>query len=300
MFGDCISSSPNCVKIMIAKSKFLSILFSVLTCLLAAGSTLFGQPQTAGKDQTPIQDNSFLVEEAYNQERAVVQHISTFSRLWNSKDWSYSFTQEWPGLHNPRHQFSYTLVGMHSGSFSGAGLGDVVLNYRYQVAGSGETRFAFAPRLSVLLPSGDVTQGRGTGAAGVQTNLPVSIVLCRRLISHSNAGATFVPRAQSAEHFRAATVGYNVGQSLIFLAHQRFNFMLETAASRFQSVAAPGKTEWLRSLYVSPGIRWAHNFKSGLQIVPGFAIPIGVGPSAGERGVFLYLSFEHPFGRQVE
>ena len=24
-------------------------------------------------------------------------------------------------------------------------------------------------------------------------------------------------------------------------------------------------------------------------------MPIGVGPSAGERGVFFYLSFEHPF-----
>jgi hypothetical protein len=24
-------------------------------------------------------------------------------------------------------------------------------------------------------------------------------------------------------------------------------------------------------------------------------MPIGIGPSAGERAVFLYLSFEHPF-----
>ena len=28
----------------------------------------------------PIADNSFLIEEAYNQEAGVVQHISTFSR----------------------------------------------------------------------------------------------------------------------------------------------------------------------------------------------------------------------------
>jgi len=260
------------------------------------------QAAAAVKEAPPIQDNSFLVEEAYNQERGVVQHVSTFTRLWNSKDWSYSFTQEWPGLRNPRHQFSYTLVGMSSGSFpgQGAGFGDVQLNYRYQLAGSGEARVAFAPRVSLLLPCGDVTRGRGVGAAGLQTNLPLSVVLHPRLVSHTNAGATFVPRAQNAEHFRASSVGYNLGQSLIYLAHPRFNLILETAAIRFQSVVQPGKTDWSRSLYVSPGIRWAHNFHNGLQIVPGVALPFGIGPSAGERGLFLYLSLEHPFGKTAE
>jgi hypothetical protein len=47
-------------------------------------------------------------------------------------------------------------------------------------------------------------------------------------------------------------------------------------------------------------VRWAFNFKSGLQVVPGVAVPFGVGSSAGERGLFLYLSFEHPFGNIVE
>src|SRR5581483_8134055 len=70
----------------------------------------------------PIQDNSFLVEEAYNQEAGVVQHISVYSRLWNRKDWSYAFTQEWPGR-NPRHQFSYTLQGAHCGDYAGSGTG---------------------------------------------------------------------------------------------------------------------------------------------------------------------------------
>jgi hypothetical protein len=46
---------------------------------------------------------------------------------------------------------------------------------------------------------------------------------------------------------------------------------------------------------VSPGIRWALDFKCGLEIVPGLAFPIGVGPSRGEHAVFLYLSLEHPF-----
>jgi len=74
--------------------------------------------------------------------------------------------------------------------------------------------------------------------------------------------------------------------------------MMETVYASAQSVTAPDQTQWSRSLYLSPGIRWAYNFKNGLQIVPGVGVPIGAGPSAGEKGVFLYLSFEHPFGKR--
>lgn len=44
----------------------------------------------------------------------------------------------------------------------------------------------------------------------------------------------------------------------------------------------------------------SHNFKNGLQIVPGFGIPLGAGPSASEKAIFLYLSFEHPFRKIPE
>jgi hypothetical protein len=256
-----------------------------------------GQIQDAGKQPPPIQDNSFLLEEAYNQERGVVQHISTFSRMWNSRDWSYTFTQEWPAPRNWRHQFSYTLIGMHAGGFSGtgAGLGDAVFNYRYQVAGDGEARFGFAPRASVMLPTGAVEKGRGAGGFGIQTNLPFSIVVSRRLVTHWNAGATFVRGAQDCEHHRADSIGYSFGQSVIYLLHPQMNLMLETWASNFQAVTGERRTTWSKVRYLSPGVRWALNFKSGLQIVPGVGIPVGIAGSSGEQGVFLYLSFEHPF-----
>ena len=45
------------------------------------------------------------------------------------------------------------------------------------------------------------------------------------------------------------------------------------------------------------GLRGAIDFPSGLQIVPGIAFPFGISSSSGERAVFAYLSFEHPFGR---
>jgi hypothetical protein len=253
-------------------------------------------PAYAQKAPPPIQDNSFLVEEAYNQEKSVVQHINTFSYYADSHDWAYTFTQEWP-LGGQRHQFSYSLSGVRPGAFAsqGPGIGDVFLNYRLQVLGSGQTRVAFAPRLSAILPSGNSKFGRGYGGTGVQTNLPLSVVLHPKLVSHWNAGATFVPHARNVDGARAATWSYNAGQSFIWLAHPRFNVMLETYYLNAQSVSAPGKTEWSRTLFLNPGIRWSYNFSSGLQIVPGLAVPLGVGPSAGEKGVFIYLSFEHPF-----
>jgi hypothetical protein len=175
----------------------------------------------------PIQDNSFLVEEAYNQERGVVQHINTFMRMANSKDWVYTFTQEWPWNPHPRTQLSYTVAASSLGEFGGTGFGDIMLNYRYQLVGSGETRVAVAPRISALLPTGDSRYGRGAGGAGVQTNLPVSVVLNRQVVTHMNAGFTIVPRAQDAFGDHAQTLGYNFGESVIWLARPRFNVMLQ-------------------------------------------------------------------------
>ena len=253
--------------------------------------------QSQPSSQPGIQDNSFLVEEAYNQNSGVVQHISSFTRFWNSKDWVYSFTQEWPFPGNERHQLSYTLPVVHTEGVPGSefGVGDVFLNYRYQLVGGAETKVAFSPRLSLILPTGDSAFLRGQGGTGVQTNLPLSVVLSDKLVSHWNAGATFVPHAQDDVGNRAFSSGYNIGQSFVWLAKPRFNVLLETVYSASQQVVGTNQTEWSRAMYLNPGIRWAYNFKNGLQIVPGLAMPIGVGPSNGERAVFLYLSFEHPF-----
>jgi hypothetical protein len=86
-----------------------------------------------------------------------------------------------------------------------------------------------------------------------------------------------------------------VGQSVVWLAKPRFNVVVETAWNSYQSVIGRKQIEESYSLLLNPGVRWAHNFKNGLQIVPGVAVPIGIGPSRGQRGLFFYLSFEHPF-----
>jgi len=216
-----------------------------------------------------IADNSFLMEEAYNQEAGVVQHISAWQRSLRSAAWAYTFTQEWP-LGGQTHQLSYTLPVQRTESPSAIGFSDALLNYRYQLRRA-DARVAIAPRLSMILPTGSTARGLGSGHVGVQLNVPASVTLTPALVSHWNAGVTALPQLTT----------YNLGVSMIWLARPRFNVMLEVT--------------WLgqprggaHDVVMNPGVRWAYNFPSGLQIVPGVAFPDG-------KSVFLYLSFEHRF-----
>ena len=264
------------------------------------------QPTKDGEEPS-IQDNSFLVEEAYNQEFGVVQHIQEVQKLFESKDWVYSFTEEWPvdlplreqKSQTEKHQLSYTLTATSLGAFPGAGggLGDLFLNYRYQLIGNGDTRVAMAPRLSFIAPTGDARFGRGFGGVGWQISLPLSVVANRKLVTHWNAGATFVPNAKNELGDKAPVYGYNFGQSLIYLVRPRFNLMLETVFNSTQAVLSPGQTQRAHTIYISPGFRWAYNLKNGTQIVPGVAVPVGLGPTRGEVGVLFYFSIEHPYRR---
>ena len=244
----------------------------------------------------PIQDNSFLIEEAYNQEDGVVQHISTFTRLFQSKSWVYTFTEEFP-VRGQRNQLSYTIPFMNAGGGQGlnAGMGDLALNYRLQAIGSGVARVAFAPRLTLIVPTGSVRMQRGMGGFGYQTNLPLSVVVSRHFVTHWNIGATIIPRAEDAQGATATVTAWNAGQSIIWQMRPRFNVLLETLWTRTGNVVGRHTTQHEDDLFISPGVRWAYKFENGLQIVPGIAVPLGAGPSAGEKGILLYLSFEHPW-----
>ena len=220
-----------------------------------------------------IADNSFLIEEAYNQERGVVQHIGTWVRALQRSPWVFTFTQEWP-LGSQAHQLSYSIPFQRASRYSG--FGDAAINYRYQLVAA-DARVAFAPRLSLLIPTGSESRGLGNGNLGAQLNLPVSATLGSSVVSHWNAGVTAIPDVTT----------YTIGGSVIWLASPVFNIVCEALWL--------GQTNGERALVVNPGVRWAHNFASGLQIVPGVAYGIGVGPSRGEQSAFFYLSFEHRF-----
>jgi hypothetical protein len=246
----------------------------------------------AGQDEVPVSDNSFLIEEAYNQEAGVVQHISVLELPRHTDEWSFGFAQEWP-LGGVRHQLSYSLP--YDRVTDRRGIRDVAINYRYQLLGDASARLAVAPRVSALLPTGDSRDELGNGALGLELNLPVSFVFSDPFVGHWNLGGSHVPSAEGTDGAEADLDRVFIGQGLIWLARPTLNFLLEALWERIESVAGHDAVATEENLFLSPGVRWAQNRPSGLQIVYGLALPVEVGPGNGDRSVFLYLSFEHSF-----
>ena len=264
-----------------------------ILCALCPATALANESRAAG-----IMDNSFFVEEAYNQEPGVVQHITTaayeVSRLSgpDARAWHLSFTQEWP-LYGQAHQFSYTLpyVFLREPGPRTDGLGDVMLHYRYQIWLDPDHYTALAPRASVILPTGDADRGLGEDTVGAQFNLPFSTLLGPNAFLHANAGLTALPDAASAGG--RDLIHYHVAASAIYAAHRNLHLLLEWVGAWEHGLDAAGgrRHEWVS--WISPGFRYALNLPRDLQIVAGIAAPIGLTESAPDYGVFLYLSIEH-------
>jgi len=245
-----------------------------------------------------IMDNSFLVEEAYNQEAGVVQHIFnafySVRRRSGTDDelWNLSFTQEWP-VFSQKHQLSYTIPYnfVHTAGGSADGLGDMMVHYRYQAYFDEATLTAFAPRASLILPTGDEKLGFGDDTVGVQVNLPFSTTIGDMWFVHLNAGFTYLPNATSAQN--RDLLSANFGASTIYAMTRDTHLMLECVGS-WNQLGDPGRAlrrEWVS--FVSPGVRHAFNFANGSQLVIGAAAPIGISSVSPDIGAFLYLSFEH-------
>lgn len=271
----------------------IKTLMALLVCLLEVlvFNTSAIAEETMTEEPKRIEDNSFLIEEAYNQERGIVQHIQTFEYLKRANSWLYTFTQEWP-VPDEKNQLSYTIPLSHFGEPSETGLGDILLNYRYQLVQK-ET-VAVSPRFSLILPTGDYKKGMGAGTYGYQVNIPLSMILSKNLVTHWNAGTTYTPGSKEPGGARVETIGYNLGASAVWLVSENFNLLTEVVWNSFQLVRTDGSKNNSETCFINPGMRFALNYKSGLQVVPGLAFPIGVGESKNEYGVFLYLSFEHP------
>jgi hypothetical protein len=243
-----------------------------------------------------IEDNSFFIEEAYNQESGVVQHIfNGTSFTLPEREVALGFTQEWP-VGSQDHQLSITVPYYLLNGNTFSGFGDVLLNYRYQLCSSDDWA-AVAPRVSIVLPTGSFGKALGRGVLGAQINLPVSKRLGEYLVAHANVGATMMPGVvvtnATGDEVKRTLTSINLGGSMIVLVSANFNIMLEVVEN---ILGETGTTEDIERTVtnLSPGVRYAIDVGQ-LQIVPGVAAPLVL--SGGERhlGVFFYLSLEHPF-----
>jgi hypothetical protein len=215
-----------------------------------------------------IVDNSFLVEEAFNQEAGVVQNIFTWM-LSRHGAWAGNFTQEWP-VPGSRHQFSYSLVFSNTGEVTG--LGDLLLNYRFQLTEETERAPAISPRLSLILPTGRAADGLGGGTTGLDMNLPASKQFGDFYL-HLNAGYTWLPDVLSSTRLAGSGI-WRVAPML--------NLIVEAAAVFDESFT------------LSPGFRRGWNFGER-QLVVGIAAPITRAEGRSTTALLTYLSYELPF-----
>lgn len=252
-----------------------------------------------------ISDNSFLIEEAYNQEAGVVQHIfnAVYTNDSRRRGWSFNFTQEWPIL-SEKHQFSYSIPSSHvrEGGERQYGVRDILLNYRYQALEEGPAIPAFAPRFSLILPTGSRDKGTGGGVVGYQWSLPFSKKVAPRLALHANFGLTFLPKVRVPVDSggrrlspKRSLVSYNVGGSAIFAFFSRLHLLVEWVGNFEESLNDEGRKERAFKPVISPGVRAAIINEEKFQTVLGVGVPIGLSRKADNQGVFLYLSIEHDF-----
>lgn len=233
-------------------------------------------------DDFKIVDNSFLVEEAFNQEPRIYQNIFNWTR--QNGDWIFTFTQEWP-VPGIRHQLSYTIPVASLGGVTG--VGDVLANYRYQVLEEGPGRPAVAPRISAVLPTASAKFGGGN--YGVQVDLPFS----KRhgdVYYHWNVGFTSVKTATTPDltsPFLAASAVYRLRPMI--------NLMLESVMSFDEIVSDAGDLTRSKSVTLAPGVRGGWNIAEEKQIVVGAAVPITWNDGRTAAGAFVYFSYELPF-----
>jgi hypothetical protein len=207
-----------------------------------------------GGEPSPIEDRNFMLESGWNREDAALQVNSFFFRGATSHE----LVGEW-AMRSQRHQLGYTLPFF---SDDRTGLGDVLLNYRYQFLGDADSRIGIAPRVSLMLPTRDAHFGERS--SGVQVNVPISASITDRLTSHTNAGATWFADRGETE--------FNLAQSLSFDVTKRIAL---TVDANYAS----------QLLVVRPGVQFSIDGPGGLQIAPGVAFP-------DSGGVLVYLALE--------
>jgi DtxR family transcriptional regulator, Mn-dependent transcriptional regulator len=257
----------------------------LLVFTLAGGASAQQSSGAATNNSVPfrITDNSFLVEEAFNQEAGIFQNI--FNVVRSDGNWVATFTQEWPVV-SQKHQFSYTLLwGSQDGD---AEFGDTLLNYRYQAMLEGPGRPAFSPRVSLILP----TATGGGDATGLQFNLPFS-KQTGEVYWHWNAGLTWLRAAGDGEETHNVTAPFLAGSAIVRLLPM-LNAMLETVLLFDQQANLVRE----KTFILSPGVRGGWDIGDH-QLILGAAVPLTwAGDSPRDTAAFFYVSYELPFRKQ--
>ena len=282
-----------------AASKLLVDVVSLLAAVLLTAASASAQAVEADAVAPPpsrfgITDNSFFVEEAFNQEPGIFQNIFVLERA-GPRGWGARFVQEWP-VSGMRHQLSYSLAFARDGG--DARFSDVSLDYRLQVWDGRGGRPAFSPRASLLVTRDDGGTVVDESGVGLEVNLPFSRE-SGPLFLHWNGGLHWLPSASTSGLLPGEDLSLAspfAAASAIVAVRPMLNLMLEARFDSEQSIAGPGTAERTSVFTVAPGVRGGWNVGDA-QLVLGLALPVARSGGRTDTGALVYFSYEPPFTR---
>jgi hypothetical protein len=255
--------------------------------------------------QPAIEDNSMLVDEAFNQPEGIIQHIAMLGLTGDHAELNY--TVEAP-VKTARNQLSISIpwtfsAAKHTKDITSTGPGDVILAWRHSLLGK-KHPILLVPGVSIILPTGKSRLHRGNGAFGAQFSIALTKRWSRKLISHVNFGGTFLFDAdffivsadgQSLNKSEGNVASRNSGTSVIWLATTRINLLLEytsTASAPTSSTLAGFSTSTIS--IINPAFRTLIGNRA-LLIVGGAGFPLVFTENRHPQvQVMLYFSIE-PF-----
>lgn len=268
----------------------------VLSLLDSCPAPSTAHAQVSAADPWPLRDNSFFLEEASTQEPDLVQSILIITR-WRDDPggrWAALFVQDWP-LGSERHQITINIPFTWEDDGRQNGFDDIFLDYRYQALFETATVPAFAPRITLILPTADERDEKGRGRLGLDLGLPFSKAI-GDLYLNLNLGSTsrFNVKSPGEEGVGEHLWTPYLGGSVIWGVRRWFNLILETFAEFEESTTSPGRTDRDTRWILSPGFRtgWQHGER---VLVLGAAVPFGLTSAAEEIGFLAYFSLELPF-----
>jgi hypothetical protein len=275
-----------------------------------------GKNGNGKKEEEPpehMKDNAMLVEEAFNQEKGVAQHIFNWVNFWDRsegvrrRDFAFAYTMELP-IGSQDHQFSFTtpyLTTYEKAEGEPAAqqgdVGDITLNYRYQLLADDDFLWV-SPRFGLVLPAGDERLGLGTGQVGYVFNLPIS-KRGELFDFHFNAGVLYtpnvsVPLATGLDSPRHDLRTYNLGASVYWKPQTNLHLFVEVLALWPEQIDEGGGRDRLTQVFLNPGFRYAICQLEDVEWVVGVGVPIGLTEDTPDIGVFAYMSVEHAFRKK--
>jgi hypothetical protein len=230
-----------------------------------------------------IEDNSFLVEEAFNQSPGVIQY--TVINQVNRGIAELNLECEMP-LKGEFHQLSVSIPAKVFQST--VGIEDIMISYRPLLLD--RHRWAMVtPRVSVILPTGKVSRGFGDGSWGIECNVALTKQLSRRLISHVNVGSSSSFKKMQEQLHQNRLHYESAGTSLIFAAAKGLDLMAEVTTSNVKLDSNAAST-W--NFIGNPGFRFCLKMNQFL-VVPGMSAPFTLlSGRATVSEVLIYISIE--------